>query len=242
MPSVTMNVLHLVVLVNVVHALRDQEAMPLIYDEFDNEIAKDDNVHSSQKAASHLEIRETAAADVDRLNHLEHLDLFVPKLEVVTKDLASQELAEAKELQLDQLDCTGTSPLSGFFKVARKLTISKPCKITADRATLFMEAPLRFRRSVEFHGNLSVIAVRRPLDGPCVRLQKDAVVKPGAELRFANCHRQSRFDGGAIAVGGSLLIHGDVHIRNCSARHGGAIYANIFTQSDGTVTIEHSSA
>ena len=30
--------------------------------------------------------------------------------------LASQELAEAKELQLDQLDCTGTSPLSGYFK------------------------------------------------------------------------------------------------------------------------------
>ena len=44
-------------------------------------------VHSSQKTASHLEIRETAAADVDRLNHLEHLDLFVPKLEVVTKEL-----------------------------------------------------------------------------------------------------------------------------------------------------------
>ena len=30
--------------------------------------------------------------------------------------LASQELAEAKELQLDQLDCTGTLPLSGYFK------------------------------------------------------------------------------------------------------------------------------
>ena len=44
-------------------------------------------VHSSQKTASHLEIQETAAADVDRLNHLEHLDLFVPKLEVVTKEL-----------------------------------------------------------------------------------------------------------------------------------------------------------
>ena len=87
---------------------------PLTYDEFDGEIAKDDNarssksnavksqdeltvprcfclqlseVHSSQKTASHLEIRETAAADVDRLNHLEHLDLFVPKLEVVTNEL-----------------------------------------------------------------------------------------------------------------------------------------------------------
>ena len=88
--------------------------MPLIYDEFDGEIAKDDNarssksnvgksqdaltvlrhswlqlseVHSSQKTASHLEIRETAAADVDHLNHLEHLDLFIPKMEVVTKEL-----------------------------------------------------------------------------------------------------------------------------------------------------------
>jgi len=61
------------VLVNVAHALRDQEvscgpqAMPLIYDEFDGEIAKDDNVYSSQKTASHLEIQETAAAEVDPL-------------------------------------------------------------------------------------------------------------------------------------------------------------------------------
>ena len=86
---------------------------PLIYDEFDGEIAKDDNVRSSKsnavksqdeltvsrhswlqlsevhssQTASHLEIQETAAADVDRLNHLEHLDLFVPKMEVVAKEL-----------------------------------------------------------------------------------------------------------------------------------------------------------
>ena len=44
-------------------------------------------VHSSQKTASQLEIQETAAAEVDRLNHLEHLDLFFPKMEVVTQEL-----------------------------------------------------------------------------------------------------------------------------------------------------------
>ena len=87
---------------------------PLTYDEFDGEIAKDDNarssksnavksqdeltvsirswlqlseVHSSQKTASQLEIQEAAAAEVDRLNHLEHLDLFFPKMEVVTEEL-----------------------------------------------------------------------------------------------------------------------------------------------------------
>ena len=87
---------------------------PLIYDEFDGEIAKDDKarsskssvgksqdeltvsihswlqlseVHSSQKTTSQLEIQETAAAEVDRLNHLEHLDLFFPKMEAVTEEL-----------------------------------------------------------------------------------------------------------------------------------------------------------
>ena len=240
MPSVTMNVLHLlVVLVNVVHALRDQKAMPLIYDEFDGEIAKDDNVHSSQKTASHLEIQETAAADVDRLNHSEHLDLFIPKMEVVTK-----ELAEAKELQLDHLDCNGTLPLSGYFKVSTKLIISQRCNITADGrgAMLFLEAPLHFNESVEFHGNLSVIAVRQPLDGPCVRLEKDGIVRPGAALRFANCHRR-KGSGGAMLVLGNFFIHGDVHIRNCSASRGGAIYVEkTFTQSDGTLTIANSLA
>ena len=44
-------------------------------------------MHSSQKTTSHLEIQETAAAEVDPLNHLEHSDLFFPKMEVVTKEL-----------------------------------------------------------------------------------------------------------------------------------------------------------
>ena len=94
--------------------------------------------------------------------------------------------------------------------------------VTFGGATLFLKAPLRFRQLVEFHGNLSVIAVRRPLDGPCVHLEKDGVVQPGAELRFVNCHRQKRH-GGAMEVHGNLLTHGDVHIRNCSATFGGCL-------------------
>ena len=241
--------------------------------------------------------------------------------------LASQELAEAKELQLDQLDCTGTSPLAGYFKaqvvgwwvciqgaeymwvrwhfsnrayhfslswirtdalaglqkahdfgaVQDQSGSSGPWRIgnmpvfRGDRnttflskqesmqhgkllcinihvcvsfldtvrtsghepmafggATLFLEAPLHFNKLVEFHGNLSVIAVSQPLKGPCVYLRKDGVVKPGAELRLANCRRkrdEERF-GGAMEVDGNLLIHGDLHIRNCSARYGGSLDCN----------------
>ena len=94
--------------------------------------------------------------------------------------------------------------------------------VTFGGATLFLEAPLQFNKLVEFHGNLSVIAVRRPLDGPCVYLEEDGVVKPGAALRLANCHRQERH-GGAMQVNGNLFIHGDLHIRNCSARNGGSL-------------------
>ena len=88
--------------------------------------------------------------------------------------------------------------------------------VTFGGATLFLEAPLHFKESVEFHGNLSVIAVRQPLKGPCVYLRKDGIVQPGAALRFANCHNQ-KGSGGAMEVDGNLFIHGDVHIRNCSA-------------------------
>ena len=97
--------------------------------------------------------------------------------------------------------------------------------VTFRGATLFLEAPLHFNESVEFHGNLSVIAVRVPLDGPCFHLEKDGVVKPGAELRLANCRRKSyeRTFGGAMEVDGNLLIHGDLHIRKCSAGRGGPL-------------------
>ena len=67
-----------------------------------------------------------------------------------------------------------------------------------------------------------MIAVHRPLDGPCVHLEKDGVVKVGAELRFEGCHRQ-KGEGGAMEVNGNLFIHGDVHIRNCGAGRGGSL-------------------
>ena len=90
-------------------------------------------------------------------------------------------------------------------------------------ATLLLEVPLRFKESVEFHGNLTVIAVRRPLHGPCFHLEKDFVVQPGAALRVNGCHIRSEFQGGAMLVHGNLFIHGDVHIRNCSAFYGGSL-------------------
>ena len=92
-------------------------------------------------------------------------------------------------------------------------------------ATMFLEVPLHFKESVDFHGNLSVIAVRVPLDGPCIHLEKDGVVQPGAALRFVNCHRKrgERTYGGAMEVDGNLFIHGDLHMRNCSATFGGSL-------------------
>ena len=119
--------------------------------------------------------------------------------------------------------------------------------MTSRGATLFLEAPLHFNESVEFHGNLSVIAVRQPLGGPCVCVEKDLVVTPGAELRVVNCRNLPKtpetYDsdygygygygdggitevvgqGGGMQVHGNLFIHGDLHIRNCIAVHGGSL-------------------
>ena len=54
-----------------------------------------------------------------------------------------------------------------------------------------------------------MVAVRRPLDGPCVTLLEDGVVGPDAVLRFAGCENGRR-NSGAMYVGGKLDVRGDM--------------------------------
>eukprot|EP00434_Breviolum_minutum_P041344 symbB.v1.2.036779.t1/scaffold5271.1/size29093/3 len=114
------------------------------------------------------------------------------------------------------------------------LVIWKPCNITAHGVTLFLEHSLFFSETVHFHGDLAVVALRRPLKASCVVLQGDGFVEPGAVLRLAGCQNDGSGRGGAMLV----------TITNASAEKGGAIYVEkgSFTQLGGNLTITDASA
>ena len=69
-----------------------------------------------------------------------------------------------------------------------------------------------------------MVALRPPLDRPCVILRGDGVVGPDAVLRLAGCENGGWGDGGAMYEGGNLDVHGGVHIRDSSTyRNGGSL-------------------
>eukprot|EP00434_Breviolum_minutum_P009923 symbB.v1.2.008745.t2/scaffold544.1/size189386/2 len=242
MPS--MLALHLVLLnvLNVVQTLRDHEVMPLISNDINDETVPGSEV------ASHLELRETKPPDVHVADDVDgkHLEQSFRELEVTEELLAKAK--EAKELQGDDLCSNGTWHLSGDFKVTQeRLWIGKPCNITAHGVTLFLKHNIGFHDTVHFHGDLAVVAVRRPLRDPCVFLGCDAFVEPGAVLRLAGCQNANDRHGppgGAMYVYDSLDVRGQLHVRDSNAREGGAIFVQegSFTQLGGTLTITNASA
>eukprot|EP00434_Breviolum_minutum_P038114 symbB.v1.2.033799.t1/scaffold4250.1/size42417/4 len=207
--------------------------MPLTSNEFNDETVP------GSEMASHLELRETRSPvdDVDG----KHLEQSFPELEVT-----EERLAQAEEMKGKNLCSNGTWHLSGDFKVTKKrLLIEKPCNITADRVTLILEHHLLFDKTVHFHGDLAVVALR-PLGDSCVQVGGHGVVEPGAVLRFVGCQNANDYGwGGSMYVRGNLAVRGELHIRDSWAvERGGAIYVRwgSFNQSGGTLTITNASA
>ena len=91
--------------------------------------------------------------------------------------------------------------------------------------TLLVNTTLTFVKTARLDGKLSVKAMNA-LQGPCLAFKSDAFVAASAELHFENCHNVGKLtrygveNGGAMNVGGSLMVTGTLIIRDCRTKKG----------------------